>query len=84
MGNIGFRTFSLEAGSAALGLSKFQKTLAQQAETKRQMRIKTRNPGDRPATDHIFSLCGRNCHSQIGLSSHTKLCPRTTNQSTTP
>jgi len=39
------------------GLSDFVDTLAEQAETKRQTR-KARNQGDKPATDHICSLCG--------------------------
>ena len=43
------------------GLSEFENTLAEQAETKRQTR-KARNQGDRPATDHICSLRGRDCH----------------------
>ena len=65
------------------GLLEFQETLAEQAETKRQTR-KARNQGDRPATDHICSLCGRDCHSRIDLSSHTRRCSRASNQSATP
>ena len=65
------------------GLSEFENTLAEQAETKRQTR-KARNQGDRPATDRIRSLRGRDCHSRIGLFSHTRRCSRTTNQSATP
>jgi len=79
---------SEEAGSAwrqavQQGLSEIENTLAEQAETKRHTR-KARNQGDRLATDHIWSLRGRDCHSRIGLFSHTRRCSRTTNQSGTP
>ena len=37
------------------GLSEFEKTSTEQAETKRQT-SKARNQGDRPATDQICSL----------------------------
>lgn len=37
------------------GLSEFEKTSTEQAETKRQTR-KARNQGDRPGTDQICSL----------------------------
>ena len=37
------------------GLSEFEKTSTEQAETKRQA-SKARNQGDRPATDQICSL----------------------------
>jgi len=33
--------------------------------------------------DHICSLCGKDCHSRIGLFSHTRRCSRPTNQSAT-
>ena len=33
--------------------------------------------------DHICSLCGKDCHSRIGLFSHKRRCSRTTNQSAT-
>ena len=35
-------------------------------------------------SDHICSMCGRDCHFGIGLSSHARRCSRITNQSTTP
>ena len=84
-GNLGFRTFCMLEGrqSVQQGLSEFEDTLAEQAETKRQTR-KARNQGDKQATDHICSLCGRDCHSRIGLSSQTRRCSKTTNQSATP
>ena len=62
------------------GLSEFEKTSTEQAETKRQ--TKETNQGDRPATAHC--KCGRDCHSGIGLSRHTRRCWRTTNQSAAP
>ena len=62
------------------GLLEFEETLAEQAETKRQTR-KAQNQGDRPATDQICPLCGRDYHSRIGLSSHTRRCSRASNQS---
>ena len=65
------------------GLSEFEETLAEQVETKRQTR-KALNQGDRPATDHICSHCRRDCHSRIGLSSHTRRPSSTINQSATP
>ena len=65
------------------GLLEIEETLAEHAETKRQTR-KARNQGDRPATDHICSLCGRDCHSRTGLSSHTRRCSGASNQSATP
>ena len=65
------------------GLSQFENTLAEQAETKRQTR-KARNQGDRPATDLICLLRGRDCHSRIGLFRHTRRSSRTTNHTETP
>ena len=61
----------METGSQQ-GLSGFEETLFEQAEAKRQTK-RAWKQRDRPATDHICSLCGRDCHSLIGLSSHTRI-----------
>ena len=55
------------------GLSQFEEALALQTEAKRQRR-----------TDCICSQCERDCHSRIGLSSHTRRCSRATIQSASP
>ena len=68
------------------GLSEFENTLAEQAETKRHTR-KARNQGDRPATDHICSLRGRDCHvipELVFSATQGAVRSRTTNQSGTP
>ena len=57
------------------GLSNFEETLGQQHEEKR-MRRKAAAHADRPASDFICALCHRNCHSRIGLASHTRRCTR--------
>ncbi|XP_050709394.1 uncharacterized protein LOC126994183 [Eriocheir sinensis] len=55
------------------GLHVFEETLAQQSEAKRQRR-KAQNPADQPASIFTCDQCGRDCHSRIGLSSHTRRC----------
>ena len=40
------------------------------------MRRKTAAHADRPASDFICALCNRDCHSCIGLTSHTQCCTR--------
>ena len=62
------------------GLSKFEETLAQQHEEKR-MRRKAVTQADRPASDFICTLCHRDCHSRVGLASHTRCCTRQNTQS---
>ena len=57
------------------GLSNFEEMLAQQHEKKR-MRRKAAAHTDRPVSDFICVLCHRNCHSCIGLASHTRSCTR--------
>ena len=57
------------------GLSNFEETLAQQHEEKR-MRRKAAAHADRPASDFVCVLCHRDCHSHIGLVSHTRRCTR--------
>lgn len=57
------------------GLSKFEKTLAQQHEAKR-MRRKAAAQADRPASNFICILCHRDCHSRVGLASHSRRCSR--------
>ena len=52
-------------------LSKFEETLTQQHEEKRTRR-KAAAQADRPASDIICVLCHRDCHSRIGLASHTR------------
>ena len=56
-----------------MGLSKFTETLAQQLEEKR-LRTKAAAQVDRPASVFICALCHRDCHSRIGLASHTRRC----------
>ena len=60
------------------GLSQFEEALVQQAEAKRQSR-KQQNQGAGQGTDWICLQCGRDCHSRIGLFSHTRLCSKTSN-----
>ena len=55
------------------GFSKFRETLGQQLEEKR-MRTKAAAQADRPASDFICALCHRDCHSRVGLASHTRRC----------
>ena len=57
------------------GLSNFEETLAQQHREKR-MRRKAAAHADRPASDFVCVLCHRDCHSRIGLVSHTRRCTR--------
>ena len=67
------QTVSLE--TVQKGLCKFEETLAQQHKEKR-MRRKAAAHLDRPASDFICALCHRDCHSRIGLASHTRHCTR--------
>ena len=53
------------------GLSQFEETLVQQAEAKRQSQNQ-QNQGVGQGTCCICLQCGRDCHSQIGLLSHTR------------
>ena len=53
------------------GISNYEEILAQQSEAKRQRRKALVN---RPATDFICPTCQRDCHSRIGLTSHTRRC----------
>ena len=55
------------------GLSLFEENLTQQAEEKRSRR-KTRLHADRPATTFTCGKCHIECHSRIGLLSHTRRC----------
>ena len=64
-------------------LSQFEKTLVQQAKARRQSR-KQQNQGDVQGTDSICLQYGRDCHSQIGLLSHTRWCSKSSIQSTLP
>ncbi|KAJ7304314.1 hypothetical protein JRQ81_011860 [Phrynocephalus forsythii] len=54
------------------GLHKFEEAFVQQAEEKRQAR-KERNSRTRQETEYICPQCGRDCHSRIGLFSHTRV-----------
>ena len=56
------------------GIFQHEETLAQQSEAKRQRR-KAQN---RPTSVYLCAQCGRDCHSRIGLSSHTRCCTRIT------
>ena len=56
------------------GIFQHEETLAQQSEAKRQRR-KAQN---RPTSVYLCAQCGRDCHSRIGLSSHTGCCTRIT------
>ena len=55
------------------GLLKFDETLAQHSEAKRPRR-KVQNQTDRPALVFTSSQCGKDCHSRIGSSNHTRRC----------
>ena len=61
------------------GLSHFEETLVQQAEAKRQSRNQA-NQGAGQGTDCL--QCGRDCHSGIGLLSHSRCCSKSSIQST--
>ena len=52
------------------GLCRYEETLAQQNEIKRQKR-KACSQGDRPVSDYTCTQCGKQCLSGIGLASHT-------------
>ena len=67
------------------GLSSFEQSLTQQAEAKRKRR-KARGQAYRPATDFTCVQCGRDYHSCVGLSSHTRSrrCISITIQRATP
>ena len=64
-------------------LSSFEQSLTQQAEVKHQSR-KARGQAERLAKDFTCAKCERDCHSRIGLSSHTQRCTRIITQSATP
>ena len=57
------------------GLSNFEETCTQQHEEKR-LRRKAAAHADRPASDFVCVLFHRDCHSRIGLVSHTRRCTR--------
>ena len=63
------------------GLSQFEETLVQQAQAKRQSRTQ-QNQGAGQGTDGLCLQCGRDGHSRIGLLSHTRLCSKSSIQST--
>ena len=63
------------------GLSQFEENLVQQAEAKRQSRNQ-QNQGAGQGTDCL--QCGRDCHSQICLLSHTRCCSKTSIHSMLP
>ena len=65
------------------GLTKFEETLTQQSKVKRQKR-KARSQTDKTASEFLCTRCGRDCHSRIGLTSHTRRCFRTSIQSANP
>ena len=67
------------------GLSSFEHSLTQQAKVKRKRR-KARSQAERPATDFTCVQCGRDSHSRVGLSSHTRSrrCISITTQRATP
>ena len=64
-------------------LSQFEGTLVHQAEAKRTSQ-KQLNQGAGQGTDWICLPCGRDCHSRIGLLSHTGCCSKSSIQSTLP
>ena len=53
------------------GLSHFEETLVQQAKAKRKSQ-KQQNQGAGQGPDWICLQCGKDCHSRIGLLSHTR------------
>ena len=64
---------ALASDRSAWRPSQFEETLALHTEAKRHR-----------STDYICTQCGRDCHSRIGLSSHTRRCSIATVQSVTP
>ena len=58
------------------GLSQFEEALVQQAKAKRQSQNQ-QNQGAGQGTDCICLQYGRDCHSWIGLLSHTRHCSKT-------
>ena len=65
------------------GLFNFEETLTEQHREWR-MRRKAAAHADRPASDFVCVLCHRDCHSRIGLVSHTRRCTRINTLSATP
>ena len=55
------------------GLKSLEENLAKQSADKRERR-KASAQTDRPATSFVCSGCSRDCHSRIGLISHTGRC----------
>ena len=53
------------------GILHLEETLAEQSEAKR---LKRKASVNQPATSFICSNCQRDCHSRIGLISHTRRC----------
>ena len=64
-------------------LSNYEETLAQPHREKR-MRRKAAAHADRGASDFVCVLCHRDCHSRIGLVSHTRRCIRINTYSAIP
>ena len=54
-------------------LAQLEEDNTQRAREKRRQR-KEQPPTDRPATCFICAVCGRVCHSRIGLHSHSRRC----------
>ena len=65
------------------GHCQFEETLIQQAEVKRKSQ-KQQKQGAGQGSDWICLQCGRDCHSRIGLLSHTRHCSKSSIQSTLP
>ena len=54
-------------------LAQFEEDSTQRAKEKRRQR-KEQPPADRGATAFTCAICGRDCHSRIGLHSHSRRC----------
>ena len=60
--------------SVKVGVSKAEANARVQARYKRAAR-KKRADSARVSTRHVCATCNRDCHSRIGLHSHTRSCP---------
>ena len=57
------------------GLDQFEASVAEKQDVLHQRR-KASNLEPQAATHHTCSVCGRDCHSRIGLLSHSRKCSR--------
>ena len=60
-------------GAVTDGLDSFEETLTSNTEEKRRRRKMKQIEGHKDST-FIYPTCGKDCHSRIGLSSHSRRC----------